>query len=167
MGRAPSERTASMSAPRASSSSMISTCRVMTAQWIGWLDRRHRRAAGRVVGLSEAGGRLGLGKSHVAYLVKQGKLKAVRTRVGSPVLANRHALCSRGGWTGSGEWIPLPYVDERAAETLFGYKVLALLRRRGLLSQERIDLLNSWRRSGFFVHNRVFVRPRDGREFEA
>jgi len=35
------------------------------------------------VGLSEAARRLGLGKSHVAYLVKQGKLKAVRTRVGS------------------------------------------------------------------------------------
>jgi excisionase family DNA binding protein len=35
------------------------------------------------VGLSEAARRLGLGKSHVAYLVKQGKLRAVRTRVGS------------------------------------------------------------------------------------
>ena len=78
-----------------------------------------------------------------------------------------HALCSRGGWTASGEWIPLPYVDEAAAEKLFRHKVLALLRRKGLLSQERIDLLNSWRRSGFSVHNRVFVHPRDGREFEA
>jgi hypothetical protein len=27
-----------------------------------------------------------------------------------------HALCSRGGWTASGEWIPLPYADEAAAE---------------------------------------------------
>jgi len=35
------------------------------------------------VGLSEAARRLGLGKSHVAYLVKQGKLKAVRTKVGT------------------------------------------------------------------------------------
>lgn len=35
------------------------------------------------VGVSEAARRLGLGKSHVAYLVKQGKLKAVRTKVGS------------------------------------------------------------------------------------
>ena len=49
-----------------------------------------------------------------------------------------HALCSRGGWAASGEWIPLPYVDEGAAEKLFRHKVLALLRRRGLLSQERI-----------------------------
>ena len=77
-----------------------------------------------------------------------------------------HALCSRGGWAASGEWIPLPYVDEGAAEKLFRHKVLALLRRRGRLSQERIDLLNSWTRSGFSVHNRVFVHPRDGRDFE-
>ena len=59
-----------------------------------------------------------------------------------------HALATRGGWTSSGEWIPVPYVDERAAEELFRHKVLALLRRRGLLSEERIELLLSWRRSG-------------------
>ncbi len=34
------------------------------------------------LGLTEAARRLGLGKSHVAHLVKQGKLKAVRTKVG-------------------------------------------------------------------------------------
>jgi len=50
---------------------------------------------------------------------------------------------------------------------LFRHKVLALLGRRGLLSQERIELLDSWRRSGFSVHNRVFVHPGDQREFEA
>ena len=77
-----------------------------------------------------------------------------------------HALATRGGWTSSGEWIPVPYVDERAAEELFRHKVLALLRRRGLLSQERIELLLSWRRSGFAVHNRVYAHPGDGRELE-
>ncbi len=78
-----------------------------------------------------------------------------------------HALATRGGWTGSGEWVPVPYVDERAAEELFRHKVLVLLRGRGLLSEERIELLLSWRRSGFSVHNRVFTHPRDGRDFEA
>ena len=34
------------------------------------------------VGLNEAARRLGLGQSHVAYLVKRGQLKAVRTKVG-------------------------------------------------------------------------------------
>ena len=44
---------------------------------------------------------------------------------------------------------------------------LGLLRLRGLLSQERIELLLSWRRSGFSVHNRVYAHPGDGRDFEA
>jgi hypothetical protein len=60
----------------------------------------------------------------------------------------------------------VPYVDERAAEEVFRHKVLALLRRRGLLSEERIELLLSWRRSGFSVHNRVWAHPGEGREFE-
>ena len=42
---------------------------------------------------------------------------------------------------------PVPYVDERAAEELFRHKVLGMLRRRGLLSRERIEFLLSWRRS--------------------
>jgi hypothetical protein len=78
-----------------------------------------------------------------------------------------HALVTRGGWTGSGEWVPVPYVDERAAEELFRHKVLGLLRRRGPLSQDRIELLLSWKRSGFSVHNRVYAHPGDGRDFEA
>jgi hypothetical protein len=44
---------------------------------------------------------------------------------------------------------------------------LALLRRRGLLSQERIELLSSWRRSGFSVHNRVHVPAGDRQGLEA
>jgi len=32
---------------------------------------------------------------------------------------------------------------------------------RGLLSQDRIDLLSSWRHSGFSVHNRTTVYPSD------
>jgi hypothetical protein len=58
-------------------------------------------------------------------------------------------------------------VDERAAEELFRHKVLGMLRGKGLLSEERIELLLSWRRSGFSVHNRVYAHPGDGRGFEA
>jgi hypothetical protein len=58
-------------------------------------------------------------------------------------------------------------VDEGAAEELSRHKVLGLLQRRGRLSQERIELLLSWRRSGVSVHNRVYAHPRDGRDFEA
>jgi hypothetical protein len=70
---------------------------------------------------------------------------------------------------GGGSILAVPllvYVARIDVHSAIGTSI-ALLRRRELLSQERIDLLNSWRRSGFSVHNRVFVHPRDGREFEA
>ena len=72
-----------------------------------------------------------------------------------------HALVSRGGWTLDGEWIPVALVDEHAAELLFRHKVIRLLQGVGLLSEERTELLLSWRHTGFSVHNRVWVEPED------
>ncbi|HXV61769.1 MAG TPA: transposase [Vicinamibacteria bacterium] len=72
-----------------------------------------------------------------------------------------HAIASRGLWTPDGVWVPVPYVDEHRAELLFRHKMFRLLRDRGLISQERIDLLLSWRHSGFSVHNRTTVYPND------
>ena len=70
-----------------------------------------------------------------------------------------HALVSRGGWGRDGTWVPVPYVDAKAAELLFRHKVIALLRGEELLSEERIDLLLSWQNTGFSVHNSVTVGP--------
>ena len=72
-----------------------------------------------------------------------------------------HALVSRGGWMASGEWAPVPFVDEHSAELLFRHKVMRLLQDEGLLSEERTELLLSWRHTGFSVHNRVRVEPED------
>ena len=72
-----------------------------------------------------------------------------------------HAMVSRGGWTRGGQWVPVPFVDERAAELLFRHKVMRLLQGEGLLSEERTELLLSWRHTGFSVHNRVYVEPED------
>ena len=72
-----------------------------------------------------------------------------------------HALVSRGGWTRHGEWIPIPYVDEHAAELLIRHKVIRLLQAEGLLSDERTQLLLSWRHTGFSVHNRVRINAGD------
>ena len=72
-----------------------------------------------------------------------------------------HAIVSRGGWTRAWEWVPVPYIDERSAELLFRHKVMRLLQGEGLLSEERTDLLLSWRHTGFSVHNRVTVEPED------
>jgi hypothetical protein len=77
-----------------------------------------------------------------------------------------HGLVSRGGWTRDGEWIPVAFVDEQAAEFLFRHKVIHLLQDVGLLSEERTRLLLSWRHTGFSVHNRVRVEPEDGAAVE-
>ena len=44
-----------------------------------------------------------------------------------------HALVSRGGWTRKGLWVPVPFVDTRAAEKLFRHKVISFLQDEGLL----------------------------------
>ena len=72
-----------------------------------------------------------------------------------------HAMVSRGGWSAEGEWEPVPYVDEHSAELVFRHKVMRLLQDEGLLSDERSELLLSWRHTGFSVHNRVRVEPED------
>jgi hypothetical protein len=72
-----------------------------------------------------------------------------------------HAIVSRGGWTQDGEWIPVAFVDEHSAELLYRHKVMRLLQDEGLLSDERTELLLSWRHTGFSVHNRVRVEPED------
>jgi len=57
--------------------------------------------------------------------------------------------------------VPVPYLDHRLAEQLFRHHVFRLLNREQLLSDERIELLLSWRRTGFSVHNHTTVYPAD------
>ncbi|TDI39035.1 MAG: hypothetical protein E2P02_19460 [Acidobacteria bacterium] len=57
-----------------------------------------------------------------------------------------HGVVSRD-WLADERWIPVPYVDTRAAEILFREKVFRLLQEHDLLSDERIKFLRSWRRS--------------------
>ncbi len=47
------------------------------------------------------------------------------------------------------------------ATPLYRHKVMRLLQDEGLLSDERTELLLSWRHTGFSVHNRVRVEPED------
>jgi len=51
-----------------------------------------------------------------------------------------HCLASRGVWDAQGRWLPVPYIDTAVAEKLFRHKTLLLLKRRDLLSDERIEL---------------------------
>ncbi|GAF94861.1 unnamed protein product, partial [marine sediment metagenome] len=77
-----------------------------------------------------------------------------------------HALATRGGWNAQGQWIPVPYIDAHQAELLFRIKVFKILKKHGLLSDERIELLLSWRHTGFSVDNSVTVYPSDEQGLE-
>ena len=72
-----------------------------------------------------------------------------------------HAIASRGGWRKDGTWVPVAHADPGAAEKVFRHHVLSFLRKRGLIDEERVQLLLSWRHSGFSVHNSVVVEPED------
>ena len=72
-----------------------------------------------------------------------------------------HCLASRGVWNAQGEWIPVPYIDTSTAEKLFRHKIIRLLKSKDLLSDERRELLDSFRHSGFSVDASVTVWPQD------
>ena len=78
-----------------------------------------------------------------------------------------HGIVTRGAFNGHRQWLPLPYIDTHAAEILFREKVFRFLQRRGLLSDQRMDLLRSWRRSGFSVDNSVYLYPSDTQALES
>jgi hypothetical protein len=78
-----------------------------------------------------------------------------------------HALATRGGWDRGGSWLPVAYVDVSAAERLFRHKVIKLLREAGLLCEKRIELLLSWRHTGFSVRGETHIVSTDRKTLEA
>jgi len=78
----------------------------------------------------------------------------------SPI-PTRTALPREDLWNTDGMWIPVPYIDANAAKKLFRFKILRFLKRKGLLDDERIALLNSFRNSGFSVDTSPTVWPQD------
>ncbi len=78
-----------------------------------------------------------------------------------------HSIVSRGVWRDDGQWIPVPYIDTHAAEILFREKIFRLLQVHDLLSDERIKILRSWRRSGFSTDNDVYLYPSDTQALES
>ncbi len=68
-----------------------------------------------------------------------------------------HALRSRAVGRPTGNWVPVPNLDLRMAEGLFRHRLLRLLKAQGLLSDERVELLLSWKSSGFSNDDSVRV----------
>ena len=72
-----------------------------------------------------------------------------------------HALVTSGGWDQSRSWHPLPTWDQGVLRELFEIEVFRFLRKRELLSRERMELILSWPHSGFNVHVGEAVAPDD------
>ncbi|MGD8818205.1 MAG: transposase [Acidobacteriota bacterium] len=71
-----------------------------------------------------------------------------------------HLLVSDGVFDGEGAFERFTFFDTQLIERLFRAEVLRLLMDRGLISQEVVDNLLSWRNSGFSVHADVKVADR-------
>ena len=77
-----------------------------------------------------------------------------------------HVMATDGGFTQDGAFHPLPTMSLAPIEELLRNRVLEMLRRKGLLTPERIKLMESWRHSGFNVNATVRINADDaaGRE---
>ena len=71
-----------------------------------------------------------------------------------------HSMVTRGVFLDDGSWHPIPYVDAHKTELpLQAQRFSNSSKTASFISQERIDLLLSWRNSGFAVHNQTTVYP--------
>lgn len=77
-----------------------------------------------------------------------------------------HVMDTDGGFTPEGVFHPLSTVSLAPIEELFRHRVFKMLLRKGLLTPERIKLMQTWRHSGFNVNAsvRIGVDDATGRE---
>jgi hypothetical protein len=72
-----------------------------------------------------------------------------------------HVLCTDGSFFDSGAFKIVPPGDADTLEKLLQHKVLSMLRRKGKITEEVVDLILSWRHSGFNVHCGPRIQPGD------
>ena len=75
-------------------------------------------------------------------------------------------MVTAGSWDRTGAWKSVFGWDRPVLRELFQTEVFRFLRERELLSVERIDLIRSWRHSGFDVFVGELIAPDDRRALE-
>jgi hypothetical protein len=163
----------SCGAKRATIFSVLLQNRILTdvphAQWVLTLPKMlrpyflfHRELLGELARLAYETVREMMVAAVDEPIARPGMVAVIQT-FGSSLKWNPHihAIVTRGVFLEDRSWQPIPYVDSRKAELVFRHKVLGLLRNRELITHERVELLLSWRNSGFGVHNRTTVYPQD------
>ena len=74
-----------------------------------------------------------------------------------------HAIVTGGGWDSDSRWHTVSGWDRPVLRELFQIEVFRFLLERELLNAERIELIRSWRHSGFDVYVGQAIKP-DNRE---
>jgi hypothetical protein len=72
-----------------------------------------------------------------------------------------HVMATDGAFTPDGVFHQLPTISPAPIEKLFRHRVLGMLRRKGLLTPERIKMMESWAHSGFNVNAAVRIGAAD------
>ncbi len=84
-----------------------------------------------------------------------------RPRVKSRFDPITHILGTDGCFYGDGMFRVAPRIDTKLPEEIFRHKVFKMLLFKGKITQELVDMLMSWRHSGFNVHCGQRIQPGD------
>jgi Zn finger protein HypA/HybF involved in hydrogenase expression len=68
-----------------------------------------------------------------------------------------HALVTEGCFNEKGEFFSVPRISPMAIQKLFCHKVLKMLLEEGKITKKTIELIMSWRHSGFNVDSHVYI----------
>jgi hypothetical protein len=77
-----------------------------------------------------------------------------------------HILCTDGCFYGEGVFRVAPYFHTKPLEEIFRHKVFKVLLSRGIITQDLVNMLLSWRHSGFNVFCVPRIYPKDKNAME-
>ena len=78
-----------------------------------------------------------------------------------------HILAADGSFGDGGMfYASSPDINAEELEPLFRHKVLSMLKRKGLITNRTIELISSWRHSGFNVYCSQRIYPRETKSME-
>ena len=80
--------------------------------------------------------------------------------------AHLHVLASDGCFYGNGMFRVAPRFEAKQLEEIFRHNVFKMLLSKGKITQELVDMLMSWRHSGFNVYCGPRIQPGDGQAME-
>ncbi|MFH1562356.1 MAG: transposase, partial [Nitrospirota bacterium] len=72
-----------------------------------------------------------------------------------------HAIVSEGCFDAGGVFYQLPPVSSKKMEEIFSHELFRLLLNEGKITEEVVNLLESWQHSGFSVHQEVRIDGKD------